>query len=57
MSFNQVVVNNYFMAVLHQFFGDDAADITGAAGNKHTHAINLQQDTIKALFLKSVFYF
>ena len=56
MTFNEVVVDDDFMTVGHQFFGDDATDITGAAGNKHTHATNLPiAGTVALLFCKSVF--
>src|SRR5688500_20291778 len=39
MTFDEVVVDDYFMTVVHQFFCDDTTDITGTAGNKHTHAL------------------
>jgi hypothetical protein len=44
MSFDEIVVDHYFMTVVHQLFRDDAADVAGPSGNKHTHATNLLRE-------------
>src|SRR5688500_3072267 len=55
MSLDEIVVDHHFMTVVHQLFSDDTADVTGASGNKHTHAINLRKGTVTRYFCKSVF--
>jgi hypothetical protein len=37
MAFAEIVVNDWFVPMLYQLFDNDAADVTGSAGDQNLH--------------------